>query len=143
MNLERIPFAKPYRMTLALRAHTALAVLLDGTGTMDELIDVSVALNVVHGLMELGKVDRNLRKVIDQACDGLIDAQDNQPDGKRRIHVQLAGARPAEALVQIISTYDRSLETLARETVRQAAANRYFRIVDNQAYMPEAALHDV
>lgn len=106
------PMPAPEHLTTALRAHTALALVIAGHGSTAEWSDLADAANVVEALVQLGKSAE--REAVYRTMQILADARAAQ---RETGYLTLTDAEPVK---RVVSAYDLAMQRMARETIAQA-----------------------
>ena len=128
-SMGRKPAPPAVHKDAALRAHTALAEMINGTAGRMEWMDCATALNVVDALGSMGKYElAKVRPLVDQANDGMQVAI-KCPDGMMRM-----GSDATKALKEIVGLYDEAIGKFSRATIDDP-----MRMVDATISDPRAA----
>lgn len=111
----RKPTPRAVHKDAALRAHTALAEMINGTARRSEWVDCANALNVVDALGSMGKYElATVRPLVEKANEGLQVAI-KCPDGMMRM-----GGDATKALKQVVCLYDEAIGKFSRATIDDA-----------------------
>lgn len=126
-NTSRMPMPPDVHRLAALRTHTALAEMRNGTAREEEWIDLSQCVNIVEALGTMGKLDHgSVGPLVNKAIDGLrvafkcIDGQ--MMMGAKNGHIQ--------ALTQIVAIHDEAIGKFSRDTIYEAGEMVKARILD-------------
>lgn len=117
--MTKLPVSEPEHLKIALRVHTALAMMAAGQATLEEWRDLSDAINVTESLCDMGKLDRDeLDGCFDLAMSGMAEAIECQAEGGR----MRMNERTLEALKRLVSEYDCAVGKFSRGTMATAQA---------------------
>lgn len=126
--VKRKPVDLGEHKRVALRAHTALAEMINGTARIEEWQDLSESVNIVEALRILEKVPaEGLEAAVQAAIDGLMVAI-KCPNGMMRM-----GAASTAAMRHVVTLHDDAVGRLSRGTLYEA-----LELVTRRIYDPAA-----
>lgn len=130
-TLDKQPYTRAEHEHIALRIHSALYEMLNGTARREEWQDMADCINMLDALLtqkHFAVPGDPYRKLVQLATDGLVDAIDCQE------HYYRMHARQAHAMKHVVLKYDECVGRLARGTLQRAGEHVIIKIA--QAQMP-------
>lgn len=121
--MQRKTASEAEHRRVALRVHTALAMMIQGAATLEEWRDICDAINITEALCDIGKMAPELHaEQLATSTESMAEAFEDFRDlGRMRM-----SDRALDALKHVVGAYDLAIGRFSQETL--ASAHMHFAI---------------